>query len=248
MRTILLIFLAFSLSARSQVNLKDSSIAMPLLGFNYSFFIPGGDLSNRFGNSSAIGGTFLYKTRSNFVFGADWNYIFGTKVKESGLFVNITSNTGSIIDKSGLPAEIRLYQRGYLSSLKFGKILNFLSPNPNSGIIVMVSAGYLQHKIRIEDVNNTVPQVDGDYAKGYDRLTSGFCISQFAGFVYLSNNRLINFFAGFEAVEGYTMSRRSYDFDKMKRDTQKRKDILYGIKAGWILPLYKKAPKQFYYY
>jgi hypothetical protein len=47
-------------------------------------------------------------------------------------------------------------------------------------------------------------------------------------------------------MEGFTQSRRSYDYDLMKQDTKKRLDILYGGKVAWILPLYKKAPQEFY--
>jgi hypothetical protein len=44
------------------------------------------------------------------------------------------------------------------------------------------------------------------------------------------------------------MSRRDYDFDIMGYDDTKRKDFLGGIRVGWILPLYQKAPEKFYYY
>jgi hypothetical protein len=49
-------------------------------------------------------------------------------------------------------------------------------------------------------------------------------------------------------MQGFTQNRRSYNFDEMKQDTEKRLDIFYGAKVSWILPLYKKAPKEFYTY
>ena len=62
----------------------------------------------------------------------------------------------------------------------------------------------------------------------------------------MSNNRLLNFYFGFECLEGFTQNRRSYDFDLMSHDSKKRLDILYGARVAWILPLYKKAPAEFY--
>ncbi|MCK6649378.1 MAG: hypothetical protein L6Q66_06965, partial [Bacteroidia bacterium] len=99
-----------------------------------------------------------------------------------------------------------------------------------------------------ETIGNNIPQLDSDYKKGYDRLTNGFLLSQNLGYLYLSNNRIANFYIGFECMQGFTQNRRSYNFDQMKQDTEKRVDILYGGKVSWILPLYKKAPKEFYTY
>jgi hypothetical protein len=106
----------------------------------------------------------------------------------------------------------------------------------------------LQHKIRIEVPTNSVPALKGDYLKGYDHLCSGPAISQFVGFQHLGNSRKINFFAGLEFTEAYTLSRRSYYFNEMKRPDEKRFDMMSSIKIGWYLPFYKKTREKFYYY
>ena len=248
MRIPIILLLILSFTSKAQVNIKDSVVNIPILGFNYSMQFPGGDMVKRFGQNSRIGGEFLFKTKSNYIFGIDWNYIFGNKVKEQNMFDSITTNTGDLIGRDGFLADLNLFERGFLTSLKFGKMFSVLAPNPNSGIVAIGGVGLLQHKIRIEDVNKALPQLDKDYRKGYDRLSNGLALSGFLGYIYLSNKRMINFYGGFEYVIGFTQSRRSWDFDKMKRDTEKRTDILYGFKLGWILPLYKKAPKEYYYY
>jgi hypothetical protein len=48
-------------------------------------------------------------------------------------------------------------------------------------------------------------------------------------------------------MAGFTKSRRSFNFDTMEQDLQKRLDIYFGPRVGFILPLYKKMPKDFYY-
>jgi hypothetical protein len=93
-----------------------------------------------------------------------------------------------------------------------------------------------------------VPALEGDYLKGYDRLTSGFCLSEFVGYQLLSNSRLLNFFAGVELYQGFTRSRRDWNIDQVKKDDSPRLDLLSGIRVGWVLPLYRRAPKEFYIY
>jgi hypothetical protein len=108
--------------------------------------------------------------------------------------------------------------------------------------------GYLQHNIRIENRENTAPQLEGDYKKGYDKLTGGFTISEQIGYMHLSNKRVVNFSVCFEFIQSWTKARRNYDFTLMGKDTSKRFDTFYGMKFSWFIPLYKKAPDKYYYF
>ena len=235
------------LEAKSQAHVKDSLLMAPMFAISYSYQIPGGDLVKRFGNNSNVGAMFLLKTKSNWLMGADYSFIFGSKLKETGMLDSIKTETGFIIDANGQYAETRMFERGYTASLKFGKLFPYLSPNKNSGFVCIVSVGMLQHKIRIEDIGNRSPHLSKEYRKGYDRMTNGMAVSEFVGYLLLSNNRLLNVFGGFEFTQAFTQSRRSYNFDTMERDTQKRKDYLSGFRLGIILPLYKRGPQDFYY-
>ncbi len=239
------IFLAFNLV--SQVSVKDSSIYTPYIGVSYAYHFPEGHMAKRFSNSSAIGLNLEFKTKKQWALGINGSYIFGKDVKES-LFDSIATPSGSIINGNGEFADVRLYERGFTASLTIGSLFAFKKPNPNSGIMFNVGFGFIQHKIRIETIGNNAPQLSKQYKKGYDRLTNGFLLSQNLGYLYLSDNRLVNFYIGFECMQGFTQSRRSYDYDLMKQDTEKRVDILYGGKFAWILPMYKRAPQEFYTY
>lgn len=236
-----------SINLLSQVSVKDSSIYTPYVGVSYGYQLAAGDLAKRFGNSSAVGGNLDFKTKKYWIFGVNGCYFFGKDVKES-LFDSIATPSGAIIDGNGEFADVRLYERGFTASLTAGRMFSFKRPNPNSGIVFSVGAGFIQHKIRIETIGNKVPQLSKEYKKGYDRLTNGFLLSQNLGYLYLSDNRLINIYFGLECMQGFTQSRRSFDYDLMKQDTQKRVDIMYGAKIAWILPLYKRAPQEFYTY
>ena len=231
----------------AQVSVKDSSIATPFVGVSYGFQMPGGDLVKRFGNSSSIAGNLDFKSYKYWTFGINGSYFFGKKVKES-LFDSIDTSTGAIINKLGEYADVRTFERGFTISGTIGRMFPFKKPNPNSGIMFNVGFGFMQHKIRIETIDNNVPQLSTAYKKGYDRLSNGFMLSENLGYLYLSDNRLVNIYFGFECMEGFTQNRRSFDYELMKKDTQKRLDILYGAKIAWVLPLYKKAPQEFYTY
>jgi hypothetical protein len=245
---LVLFFFLFSFITNAQVSIKDSSIATPLVGVGYGYYTPGGDLAKRFGDNSALQLSLDYKTKKQWMVGANASYFFGKDIKETSIFDSIKNADGNIINTNGEFADIRLYERGVTFSVTAGRLFALGVPNPNSGIVANIGVGFLQHKIRIETIGNNVPQLDKEYKKGYDRLTNGILLSENLGYLYLSNNRLLNFYIGFECMQGFTKSRRSFDYDLMKQDTQKRIDMFYGGKIAWILPLYKKAPQEFYIY
>lgn len=245
---IIVLFLSGIFRAQSQVSISDSSITVPIIGFSYSLQLPGGDIAKRFGINSAIGADFKIKTSSNWIIGADFNFIFGSKIKNSdSVMRRIRTNTGEIITTDGSFASWQMFERGFYTGLKVGKLFPAFGPNPNSGILIMGSVGYIQHKIRIEIENNNVQQLSGDYKRGYDRLTGGFAISQFVGYLYVGNSKVLNFYAGFEFVQAWTKDLRNYNFDDMKYTDNRYFDLLSGFKIGWFIPLHKRAPREFYY-
>jgi hypothetical protein len=231
----------------AQVSVKDSSVFIPHVAIAYGYQFSAGDLSDRFGNDNKVQMNLDFKTVKNWTFGINGSYFFGKDVKES-IFDSISTSNGGIIDKTGQFADVRLFERGFSIAVTAGRMFSWKKPNPNSGIVFNVGAGLMQHKIRIETIGNAVPQLSKEYKKGYDRLTNGFMLTQDLGYLYFSSNRLVNFYVGLECMEGFTQNRRSYNYDTMMKDNSKRTDILFGGKVAWILPLYKRAPQEFYTY
>jgi hypothetical protein len=244
MRYLVLIFLFSAIGSRAQL---DSAVAVPLVGIHFGGHLPGGDLAARFGPDLNAGGAFMYKTRRNWIFGLESNYFFGRNVKEDVL-IQLKGLNGRVIDNEGFPADLRVTERGVGIHLTLGRVFRLLSSNPNSGLMIAVGAGYMQHKINLYDAQQKVAAVKGELKYGYDRLSNGFSCSQFIGYLFLSENRLTNFYAGFEFYQGFTKSVRKMNYDTGLPDTQPRLDLLNGIRLGWILPLYKKRPNDFYYY
>jgi hypothetical protein len=241
------IFVCLAVQMDAQALVKDSCITFSFLGIGAGIHVPSGDMAKRFGNDAAVQGVFAIKNKHNYTLSAQSAFIFGNKIYEQNVLDPIATQQGTVIDKDGRLAEIRFYERGYHIALSVGKIFSFKKPNPNSGIWVTLGGGFLQHKIRIENIGNTVVELSPQYLKGYDRLTNGAELHEFVGYVYFGNKRLINFFAGFESLQAFTQSRRDFDFATMSKDTKKRMDILSGFKFGWVLAFYTK-PDKFYYH
>jgi hypothetical protein len=232
-----------------QVNVKDSSITTAILYATYSYQFPKGDLADRFGSNSSIGGGILLKTKGNWLLGGEGNYLFGGTVRnQDSMLVLISNPEGQIIDANGMYADVVLYERGYSIYGYFGKLIPVLSPNPNSGFTVTAGLGYMQNKIRINNPNNTAPQLQGDYKKGYDKLNGGFALTGSLGYVYLSNSRLLNFSLNFEFIQAWTKRKRDYNFDLKGPDPNSYSSQFYGIKACWFIPLYKRKPNDYYLY
>jgi hypothetical protein len=246
---IVILLLFGSFTVYSQHSIKDSTILLSMIHFDGSYQSPGGDLKDRFGNNTAVGTGFHIKNKANWVYGIEGSFIFGNKVKNANsIYAGIRGEDGSVISLDGKLATILIFERGYQFHCDFGKIITFKKPNPNSGILIRAGVGFMEHKIRIESRQDKIPQLEKEYLKGYDRLSNGILFHQLIAYQYYGNTRFANFFAGFEFSEAFTKSRRNFDFDLMQKDNKKRKDYLYGLKFGWVIPIYKSKPADFYLY
>lgn len=232
-------------------NYADTSIRVWGFSGNGGLQVPGGDLLYRYGNNGTAGASMFYKSANNFVFFLNWNYLFGTKIRENGILDSIETADGHVIDKEGKYADIRMFERGFTLNFTVGKVFHapaHFVPNKSSGIMLAAGVGMLQHKIKIIDNGSRTPQLRKDYLKGYDRLTSGIALNQFVGYWFMSRNQYVNFYFGAEFYEGFTMSRRSWDTDLMRADTEHRIDLLTGLKFGWVIPFYHKEANTYHYY
>ena len=235
----LLVFVSFDLTAQEEDDFRINLGNVVSFDVTYGFHLPDGDLKDRFGNSSEIGAGLEYMTKeNNWIVGVHFGYFFGKEVKEDVL-INLRTPEGNIIGSNGNWANIQLLERGIHSNILVGKLFPLIKNNRRSGLRLTLGLGVLQHKIRVQQDSQTpIAQITGDYAKGYDRLSNGLSITEFVGYQHLSNNRLVNFYFGFEFVQAFTENRRDWDFTLDLKDDTKRTDLLMGIKFGWILPFY----------
>ncbi len=245
--TILCLVLSFS--TYSQRDVSKETIGTPYCGIQYGLNWTGEDLADRYGLTNALGAFAGYKTKRNFIFGLDGNYLFGNDIRIDGVLDNLRDEQGNITNSSGGPAIVLLFNRGFHVNGSIGKVFPILSPNPNSGIMVQLSAGYLWHRLRVETQEDDVPQLQGDYRKGYDRLTIGVNTAQFIGYSFMADQGIYNFYAGFYCQQGFTRNQRSEFWDKPNEVVSQdlRLELMYGFRVGWLIPIYKRQPKDYYF-
>ncbi|TXC81697.1 hypothetical protein [Luteibaculum oceani] len=221
--------------------------SFPEISINFGTFIPAADYDEYFGTHFQIGGKFAYKTLQNTKFGLEGNFVFGNRVDSENMLKHVRTKNNEIIDEDGQLATVLFFQRGFHFLATGGKIFpKIWGQNSNSGLTAEFGLGYMQHKIRVENQNNRVPFIDGEYEKGYDRLTNGLVLKQSIGITHYSNNKLANFYVNFEMYEGFTKNRRDYNFDLDGPDKRARLDLAFGIKFGWIFLLQSRISNEYY--
>jgi hypothetical protein len=209
------------------------------INIQYGVQKPIGILTQRFGINSEVGiGLETVSLPKGWIIGIEAYYMYGNKVRENVL-KNIRTPEGNILGDIGTYATVALKERGFYTGLNVGKLF-ILSDNGNraSGLRITVGGGFLKHKIRIVNGDNSAQQVAPPYAEGYDRMTYGIAFSQFIGYQVVSRNKTVNFTLGFDFTEGVTRNRRGFNFDTQKRDDSKRLDFLTGFHASLSIPLF----------
>lgn len=238
-----------SFSVNAQRNVKDSTIGTPWIGIHYGANWTQKDLAKRYGYLNHLGLTAGYKTNKNWTWTLDGNFIFGDQIRVTGLFDNLVDSYGNITDVNGTVAQVLVLARGFNANVAIGKIFPVLSPNRNSGIYVHAGAGFLMHKMRIDTRDQVIPQIELNYRKGYDRLSMGINFHQFIGYAFMANRGLINFYGGMYIQEGFTKNKRLINFDEPDIPVSQKTmlDVQVGLRAGWLIPVYKRKPKDFYF-
>lgn len=245
----LLVFLLLTPSLKAQLRINDSVVSTFIFSASYAFQFPTADNKDYFGFNSNIGGGILYKTDKNWIHNLNGHFIFGDQVhNREALFHMISTSTGEIIDGDGTFTSLALFQRGYHFNIQSGKLINILAPNPNSGFFIQAGVGYLSHHIRIESQFGTAPQIEGDYGKGYDKMRGGIALSAQAGYLLMSNSRILNLSLSAEYIHAWTNSQRDYSFDTMAKDENKYNDSYFGLRLSWMIPTYRRAPQKYYYF
>ena len=218
-----------------------------VIGINGSLDFPGSDMARRFGTSYRLGPSLMYKTLSNYMFGVKTDFIFGGTIKEDSLFSGVNDKEGNFINSDGLRIGVGLFERGYAIGLQGGKIFSLWGSNPNNGLLVLTGAGFVEHRIHIVDKDKTIPQIRDDYEKGYDRLTNGWYLEQFAGFNMFDKKGLLNFHIGLNFMAAFTQGRRDYLYDVRRKDDESRIDLLMGIRGGIYIPIFKKKSEELFF-
>lgn len=242
--SLLVIFSSLNLIAQEEGDKAfDGSVTSLIIG--YGGDLVAGDLKERFGSNLKFSFGVEHLTANNWVYNADFFFLFGDRIKEDVLS-SFRTTEGYILGDDGLYADIFLRQRGLYLGGGLGRLFQ-INEKSRSGIKVVLNAGVLQHNIRFVDERNSVAQLRSEGAKGYDRLTRGFSLKESVAYKHLSRNRRLNYEIGLDFIQGFTSEVRAINFDTGLLTNKSRLDLMFGIRVAWILPFYHNAQQTIYY-
>ncbi len=231
--SIVLLLLLLTIQAKSQ---DEEATKKFFFGPSIGAHVPTQDLAQRFGMSFSIGPYVGYKFKNNFQIGFDYAFFYGRETKINGLFGDLMTEDGYIINNAGIPANVLTGMRGHMMQFSAGKVFPVIGNNSNSGILLSGGLGFMLHKVGIDHREDEITLLEDEYEKGYDRLTNGFMASGLLAYQNFSNSGRVNFFAGVEYRLGLTQGMRSYNYDTRDSDLGVwRLDGLLGIRAGWYV-------------
>ena len=235
------------LNVFGQRDLKSESVFTPIYGLTYKGSLSGGDFADRWGYSNALGAELNFKLKSNLTFGVESQFMFGNTFRQSEIFDNLKNVDGNITNMAGQPGDILFLLRGGTFTGQIGYVFTKIGEGPNAGLWINAGLGYQFHKIRIEHTFDEIPQFNGSLAKGYDKLSMGVVSKQFIGYLQQGSRQFLNFYAGVELMQGFTKNVRTYNFDTEGPENDLRIDLFYGIKLGWMIPIYKRQLQEYYF-
>ncbi|MBE50752.1 MAG: hypothetical protein CMP51_03585 [Flavobacteriales bacterium] len=237
----ILLYLIYSFNLYSQQNINARMFI-----FDYTYQIPLGEISEKYGQNSSLSASFI-TNKKKYLYSIEASFMFGENIKNDSLLRNISTENGSLINSSGELDQILLSQRGFNTHLMCGKALKF-NKTTNHSIFIYGGPGFMSHKINLQSNRTNLPQVQEDYAKGYDQLESGLSTKICIDYIYFHPNNFIKINMGINIINAFTKYQRLYNFSEMMSYEDKFKHNLFlGIKFGIIIPINSANTEKFYY-
>lgn len=200
-----------------------------------------------------------YKTKRNWMVSVEGDLWFGYNSDNLTLRAermgDIYTSQGYLMGMDGSDGVVTLYNRGFAVRPGIGKIIPLFRKNPDSGILLKLSGGWMMQKtVNTQDMNEgEVPQLDEKMMPLYDHLRHGLILTESVGFIYMSNrSTYINFKITFDLSQCFSWSTRPYIIDKVMglngKDNNRYFDLMGGVKLSWMFPFTGKTSYDYYYY
>lgn len=206
-----------------------------------AFHKPFGILQDRFSRFWGVPVSLTIKARNNYYYQLEHSVLLGGQVSEPNMFAGLTGDADLLYDIDGFPSIVRRYMRGFYWKLEIGKDFMYFGKQKLSSLSAGIGTGFLQHRIFLKFDRGQIPQIEGDYATGFDRLTNGFYTSQNLTYRYV-NPKTLSLYAGIYFQEGFTKNRRIWNNGADNSIYKPRTEIFPAFQAGLIIPFkYKPA-------
>lgn len=213
----LAILLISFVSNQTHAQLKEGPLTIKekrwfLLHAGIGYFNTSGDWAQRYPTHLSVPLSLEYSHRSNWSVGLDYSFYLGSNVNETGIYGNMTTDSGNLIDMGGYPAIVRTYQRGF-STRVYG-LKNWIIHKQKEARWLLQAGGgigYYNHYTKFTFDLDQVPQIDGVFQGGYNRHTQGTTTFQQVRIAYI-NNDAISVTLGLEIGQGFGTRVHPFDF------------------------------------
>jgi hypothetical protein len=230
----------------------DSAISTPFFAGAAGWTFPFGEMGNRYKSFFNLNANLGWKTKRNWLYVLDFAFQFGAnnvKNMDNILSTLMTNDQNSfIISEDCTDAGVVGYNRNLSLSFGVGKVIPLWFSNPNSGLCITFSGGYIQHQIIYQSTLGKVPELEGDYAYGYDRQMRGPLASCFLGYLHMSKKSYANWYVGAQFYTCWTKMTRKYQFDLRRGDDKRYTDYMLTLKLGWMFPFFGRSSDKIYYF
>lgn len=238
---------------------EEAPISAPFFSLAAGETLPLGDMRDLYKPFFNINGMLGWKTSENWVVVLDFCFQFGSNnirnIDDILAGLMTADKNPFIVGADGTDAGVVGYNRNLSLSFGIGKVIPVSMSRKNSGILLTLNAGYLQHQIIYEATQSRVFQLEDDYKYGYDRQRRGYLFSMFAGYMHLSKKAYANWSAGTQIYYARTKMTREYQFDMYDANTgafftgkDKYNDCMITFKVGWIIPFLGRSSNKIYYF
>ncbi|MDR1725618.1 MAG: hypothetical protein LBR28_04435 [Bacteroidales bacterium] len=236
---------------RTIVQKKDTLVTIPFCAVSLGYTMPYGEMGNRYRSFMDLGVDIGWKNKNNWLFNFNVGFQFGSNNVKilnqvlSGMMT--TDDEPFVVSVGGVDAAVIAWNRNLSGKFSVGKVVPLWFSNQNSGLMLMLGAGYLQHQIMYQATNDIAPQLEGDYALLYDRQMRGPMLSSFIGYLFFGKYTFANFYAGIQYDIAFTKLTRKYQADLRGGDPNWYSDRMLTLKAAWIFQFHNPTSERIYY-
>lgn len=231
---------------------QDKSISTPFCTAVVGWTFPDGDMAKKYESFMNLNVNMGWKTKGNWLWMMEFGFGFGSDNAKgkNQILEGIMTTEGDpfVISKEGSDAGVVAYNRNLSLVAKTGKIFSLSKKRPNSGIMLTLGVGALQHQIIYQSTLEVAQQLEGDYAYLYDRQMRGIMVSGFLGYIHMSKKSFTNFYVGLEFNQAWTKLTRDYQINYNFSADKIFQDRMWTLKVGWMFPFFGRDADKVYYF
>ena len=167
-------------------------------------------------------------------FGLQYHFLFGD-YSGPDIFAALRTSEGLFIASDGSLTNVSVFYRGNSFYASIGRVFPV-----KSGDLIGLNfcAGALQNKLAIKSLGGTLPFLSSESIKGYDQFSIGPSVKQEIRWTHLGAKKRVNFYVALFGEEAFLKNLRKYNYFNTSADEAWHFNFMFGIQAGWIIPVY----------